>query len=96
MEKITGNEPAMPTQMPDYKIYADENGVENTYFYNKQYSGLTIRQQFAMAAPIDFAIVWTMLSKTQDVNTITPEDVIKILAMLQVAYADALINELNK
>ena len=97
MEKITGNEPSVPTQMPDYKVYSDDKMVEHTYFYNKPYPGLTIRQQFAaMAIQGILSNPNTAIQMVQQFGYIGLEKGHEIVSSTAVAVADALINELNK
>jgi len=81
MNKITGNEPAMP-------IYSAEGLPTYTSMMNKGYpeaTGLTIRQQFAMAA------MQGLLA-----NPNKGYALIERIAVDAVIYADALIDELNK
>ena len=67
--EITGNEPAMP--------------IVTTPETNEMVTGLTIRQQFAMAAMQGIS--------ARNVNYSPAE-----MSAKAVQYADALINELNK
>jgi len=93
MNKITGNEPAMP-------IYSAEGLPSYTSMMNKGYpeaTGLTIRQQFAMAA------MQGLLSNpntSKQVNSqygeVKAEFGYNIIASTAIQIADALINELNK
>jgi len=89
MNKITGNEPAMP-------IYSAEGLPSYTSMMNKgnpEATGLTIRQQFAMAA------MQGALSNSIDTNGLyeLPSAMRPVeIANWAVLCADALINELNK
>lgn len=84
--KITGNEPAMP-QISEVltSVYMD---TPATLIVSTP--GLTIRQQFAMAAMQGFCAV---SNKGEYIST---EDMAGACASLSVKFADALINELNK
>lgn len=72
---ITGNEPARPTDL----LMLDKDG----YGDRVEFPGLTIRQQFAMAA------MQGLLSNTEYAN-------LNSMAEISVQSADALIAELNK
>jgi hypothetical protein len=74
--KITGNEPAF---------------IVDNLFLPTDYTtkGITIRQQFAMAA------MQGLLSNTKLVSA-NDEPYNKVVAEASVKFADALINELNK
>lgn len=85
---ITGNEPAMPS----YSMYDEEGELVNIYqsgVTTGRTYGLTIRQQFAMAAMQGLA---STLSGQCDVKPLVAET----LAKEAVLCADALIAELNK
>ena len=79
--KITGNEPAMPIVNSDGFCSL----LEHVEILKESAVGLTIRQQFAMAA---------MQGMCADTNTENMS--VEVLANIAVSYADALINELNK
>lgn len=90
--KITGNEPAYPTK--HYNI----NGS-----MDKQHEGLTIRQQFAMAAMT--GLINSTATSSENFATIQREywakqypgyNEAQCVAAESVLLADALINELNK
>jgi len=87
MNKITGNEPAMPSA-----ICCNENGIFSSEDCNSAYKGLTIRQQFAMAAMSARIIADAILSAHVD-SPIAPSETLAKLADMD---DDALINELNK
>jgi len=73
--KITGNEPAMPHHLQWHGRDLVEHITEG---------GLTIRQQFAMAA------MQALISNSENRGKDTE------IAIVAIACADALINELNK
>ena len=79
MKKITGNEPAMPINEAE-KDRLDTNP-------NISYTGLTIHQQFAMAA------MQALLSNMPKTHM---DDALPMISKQSVRFADALINELNK
>lgn len=79
--KITGNEPAMPQSDIGHTIVKEGN------VNSKKSTGLTIRQQFAMAAMHG---ILANLPKME-----LGDAVIKVSAQA-VIFADGLINELNK
>lgn len=76
--KITGNEPAIPTP-----ICSDGSDIYSSEDCFNAVTGITIRQQFAMAA------MQGIVSTTQGLDT--AHDV----ARRSIKYADALISELN-
>jgi len=84
--KITGNEPAMPFESKHMANLSSEDFI-----------GLTIRQQFAMAADVSWDEAWNVLVKIHpNPDKITADNVAYTVAELKVKIADALINELNK
>ena len=83
--KITGNEPAMPnTYEYEYGDYGQKEQVIH--------EGLTIRQQFAMAAMQGIISGDVNGSIVADTAMYSPDEA----AIKAVNYADALINALNK
>jgi hypothetical protein len=87
--KITGNEPAMPVSETE-KDRLDKNP-------NISYPGLTIRQQFAMAAMQGLISQAQSSEAAQDKYTCNGGWVEPItICKNAVIFADALIDELNR
>jgi len=85
--KITGNEPAMPiTSTHGFPTHLKNLNIDGTCAI-----GLTIRQQFAMAA------MQGLLSNNDLIDGVKEESSVpEICAIMSVACADALIAELNR
>jgi len=86
MEKITGNEPAMPI-IEDY----NRDGIPVA---EMSQPGLTIRQQFAAMAMQGLLAKYGNPDGWEEKEDLLPR--IQGLVVSSVVHADALINELNK
>lgn len=101
---ITGNEPINPIVGSDGTMYSKSNEIDKQNVeFDTHYFGMTIRQQFAMAADVDindYAVAAGEKILGREINNSDAVENIKwwidFEAAIKVMRADALIEALNK
>lgn len=90
MSKNNGG-PAFPVANYDHQTFQTETVEE----HRRLLSGMTLRDYFAAHAPITFQdAVWVLIK--QEDRDFTGAEILEMLALMRIGYADAMLKEREK